>query len=124
MCVVNGVAEYEPNRKVTTASGGSLHMSCLPNNAHVVFGELKHSAICLQVVLRGRKAKHIAHFKGPAKVIKQLSNTTFAIAYRGSTYGRCRCSSELRAYNITELPNLPTREDAPTQLQIHNFVER
>ena len=68
----------------------------------------------------GRKVKHIAHFKGPAKVVKQLSNTTFAITYEGSTYGRC--SSELRAYNSDDLPNLPRREDTPTRLQMHNFV--
>ena len=34
----------------------------------------------------GRKVKHIAHFKGLARVIKQLSDTTFTITYEGATY--------------------------------------
>ena len=70
----------------------------------------------------GRKVKHIAHFKGPAKIMKQLSDTTFALNYKGQMYGRC--SSELRKYNSTELPNLPipTREDTPARLRKGNFV--
>ena len=52
----------------------------------------------------GRKVKHLAHFKGPAKVIAQPTPTTFAIEYNGSVYGRCL--SELRKYNSDELTNL------------------
>ena len=35
-------------------------------------------------------------------------------------YGKC--SSELRKYNSTELPNLPTREDTPARLRKDKFV--
>ena len=68
----------------------------------------------------GRKAKHIAHFKGSAKVIKKLSNTTYVITYNGSLY--VRYSAELHKYNSTGTPNLPTREDTPARLQVHKFV--
>ena len=63
----------------------------------------------------GRKAKHIAHFKGPAVVIKVLSPTTYAIKHNGKTYGRC--ASELRAYKGKGKPALITPEDD----DVHEF---
>ena len=69
----------------------------------------------------GRKAKHIAHFKGPAIITKKLSPTTYAIKFNGRTYGRC--SSELRAYRSVERPNLiSTVNNVGTDLKVGNFV--
>ena len=59
-----------------------------------------------------RKSKHIVHFKGPAKVTKQLSETTFTIEYEGSTYGRCL--SELRAYKTIKSPNVQRANEDST----------
>ena len=64
----------------------------------------------------GRKVKHLAQFKGPAKVIAQLSPTTFAIEYNGSKYGRCL--SELRRYHAANDPNLTD----PSGDNVHKFI--
>ena len=69
----------------------------------------------------GRKAKHIAHFKGPVIITKHLSPTTFAINVEGRTYGRCL--SELRKYNSNELPQLIDRSgEDDNRLAIVSYV--
>ena len=69
----------------------------------------------------GRKAKHIAHYKGPALITRQLSSTTFAIKYKGRIFNRCL--SELRPYRSDEQPNLVgMASKANTDLKIINFV--
>ena len=69
----------------------------------------------------GRKPKHLQQFKGPATIIKKLSPTTFAIKYRGSTYGRC--ASELRKYNSDGTPELmDVNQDNIHEFRIGDFV--
>ena len=68
----------------------------------------------------GRKVKHIQHFKGPARVVKKLSPTTFAITYEGTTYGRCL--SELRPYRSEEMPLLITAAQVHSHFKVGNFV--
>ena len=69
----------------------------------------------------GRKAKHIAHFKGPAVITKQLSTTTYIIKYNGRSYARCL--SELRPYRSEGQPNLiSVANNVGTDLKINNFV--
>ena len=68
----------------------------------------------------GRKAKHLQHFKGPAKVIKKFSPTTFAIKYQDTVYGRCL--SELRPYRSEETPHLITTAEVYSSFKVGNFV--
>ena len=69
----------------------------------------------------GHKVKHLKQFKGPAKVIVQLSPTTFAIEYNDNKYGRCL--SELRLYHVAGDPNLtdPAGDNTHT-FTVDNFV--
>ena len=60
----------------------------------------------LEAAKRGRKVKHIAHYKGPAIIVKKHTPTTFRIRYNGSVYDRCL--SELRASRSNEQPAITT----------------
>ena len=68
----------------------------------------------------GRKVKHLAHFKGPAQVVKQLTPTTYAIKYNGAMYGRCL--SELRQYKGDGIPNLVSTTNTGNKLQKGDYV--
>ena len=68
----------------------------------------------------GRKAKHLAHFKGPATITHRLSPTTYALTYNESTYGRC--SAELRPYNSDEQPNLVSTANTGNKLRMGSLV--
>ena len=50
----------------------------------------------------GRKRGHLLQYRGPAFVVKQLSDTSYQIEYEGRTY--FRCFSELRPYRSDKLP--------------------
>ena len=69
---------------------------------------------------RGRKAKHIAHFKGPARIVAKHSPTTFTVEYNGSTYGRCL--SELWPYRSDSEPADITNQTLEHDLKVGNFV--
>jgi len=69
---------------------------------------------------RGRKVKHIAHFKGPATIIKQYSPTTYRIKYNDSTYDRCL--SELRPYRADSKPTAITQQTLTHDLKVGKYV--
>ena len=72
----------------------------------------------------GRKPKHLLTYKGPAKITKILSKSTYQLEYEGRVF--YRCFSELRPYKSSKLPiDLPIANDRDMQvnkLKIGNFV--
>jgi len=72
----------------------------------------------------GRKPKHLLQYKGPALIVRKLSDTTFQLDFEGRTY--FRCFSEIRPYKSTKLPlNLPMATDAKMQerrIIVGNYV--
>jgi len=69
----------------------------------------------------GRKHKHMLQFKGPAKVVKIISNKSFVIEYDGKQYQRT--SNNLRPYGTEEFPDLPLLNQEPvTNFQVGHFV--
>jgi hypothetical protein len=48
-------------------------------------------------VRRGRKAKHLLAYRGPATICKILSPTTYELSYKGKQYSRA--TAELRPYH-------------------------
>ena len=55
-----------------------------------------------ETVRRGRKAKHLLAYRGPAIVSKVLSPTTYELSYQGRRYSRA--TAELRPYHGQQLP--------------------
>jgi hypothetical protein len=55
-----------------------------------------------ETVRRGRKAKHLLAYRGPAIVSKVLSPTTYELSYQGRRYSRA--TAELRPYHGHQLP--------------------
>lgn len=49
-----------------------------------------------QAERRGRKAKHLSWYRGPAKIVRVLSGTTYQLEHQGTLYNRA--TSELRPY--------------------------
>ena len=54
--------------------------------------------------LAARKAKHLPQFRGPARITRVLTPTTFELRFKNRTYKRCL--SELRRYRATGEPLL------------------
>jgi hypothetical protein len=60
-------------------------------------------------------------FKGPAKVVKIISNKAFVIEYEGKQYQRT--SNNLRPYGTEEFPDLPLLNQEPvTNFRVGDFV--
>ena len=72
----------------------------------------------------GRKVKHLLQYRGPARIVEKLSDTTFQLEFEGRTY--YRCFSELRPYRSTKDPiDLPMANGVNMQensCKIGNFV--
>ena len=70
-----------------------------------------------EVKRRGRKVKHIAHYRGPATVTNVRTPTTYDIEYKGKKYARA--TSELRPYRAKG--NLSVK--APTKRPREHEIE-
>ena len=72
----------------------------------------------------GRKPKHLLQYRGPAIVVKVLSNTTYELEFDGRTY--YRNYSELRPYKASLIPiDLPIANDVRMQereIIVGNYV--
>ena len=68
-----------------------------------------------------RKPKHLLQYKGPAFVIKRLSDTTYRLEFEGR---KCsRCFSELRPYKSDNFTlDLPIATHGDMQLVVGNYV--
>ena len=55
--------------------------------------------------LTARKAKHLSKFRGPARITKVLTPTTFELRYKSHTDNH-HCLSQLRRYRTTGEPLL------------------
>ena len=72
--------------------------------------------------LAARKAKHLPQFRGPARITRVLTPTTFELRFKNRTYKRCL--SELRRYRATGEPLLDVgvAPDETSSFELNAFI--
>ena len=71
---------------------------------------------------RGRKVKHITHYRGPAVVTNVRTPTTYDIEHKGKKYARA--TSELRPYRAKGIlaPEMPAKRSREQEIEAGDWV--
>jgi transposase InsO family protein len=85
----SAVSQSEWHRKMTAEarnqSGKPIENDLLKDGMEVYFYKPPSQA---EVIKKGRKAKHLEHYHGPAVIVKKIRTRSYEISYNGKTFKR------------------------------------